>query len=214
MRLNSNWGIFKSAVSFILAFSIGIGMGGPKVFAISEEEKVDIIKQAEQYLKDNGVRFSKENNSVEKIANEPTKQLDCNAKKGNKDDLVDPAEVDKFLEENQKYFPDEEIFKLRKELLMLTKKEFLRIKSLSFRGPGIMCLISLLLGLWGVDRFLLKDIPLGVLKLMNWISVSGGSKLEIVHFAFFIFYLVDIFLTRGNTKEYNLKMILEAISKA
>ncbi len=77
-----------------------------------------------------------------------------------------------------------------------------------------MCLISLLLGLWGVDRFLLKDIPLGVLKLMNWISVSGGSKLEIVHFAFFIFYLVDIFLTRGNTKEYNLKMILEAISKA
>ncbi len=142
MRLNSNWRIFKSAVSFILAFSIGIGMGGPKVFAINEEEKMDIIKQAEQYLKDNGVRFSKENNSVEKIANEPTKQLDCNAKKDNKDDLVDPAEVDKFLEENQKYFPDEEIFKLRKELLKLTRKEFLQVKSLNFKSPRGMFFVS------------------------------------------------------------------------
>lgn len=192
-----NWGIFKSTVSAILAFSLGIGMVGSRGFAISDEEKADVIKRAEQYLKDNGVRFSKENSSVEKNA------------KDNEANLVDPDEVDKFLEENKNYFPDKEIFSLRKEILKLTRKEFLQLKSLSFRSPAIMCLISFFLGWTGLDRFLLKDIPLGVLKLLG-MTFFGGVGFAI---GAYIFSWIDVFLTWGNTKEYNLKMVLEAIAK-
>lgn len=186
MKLNK--GIFKSTVSFILAFSLGIGMGGSKGFAISDEEKADAIRQTEQYLKDNGLRFSKEDSIAKNNA------------KNNEDDLVDPDEVDKFLEENQKYFPDKEIFSLRKELLKLTRKEFLRVKSLNFKSPLGMFFVSFFLGGLGVDRFLLGDIELGLLKLFT----AGGCG---------IWNIIDWFLVKGNTRKYNLKMVLEDIGK-
>lgn len=196
MKLNK--GIFKSTVSFILAFSLGIGMGGSKGFAISDEEKADAIRQTEQYLKDNGVRFSKE--STEKDANEPSNQLDCNTAKGKEVKLVDPDEVDKFLEENKNYFPDKEIFKLRKELSKLTRKEFLRVKTLNFKSPLGMFFVSFFLGYLGVDRLLLDDVVLGLVKFLT----VGG---------FGIWTIIDWFLIKGKTREYNLKMALRDIGE-
>ncbi len=198
MKLNK--GIFKSTVSLILAVSLSIGMGGSKGFAISDEEKADIIKQAEQYLKDNGLRFSKEDSIAKKNA------------KNNEDDLVDPDEVDKFLEENQKYFPDKEIFSLRKELLKLTRKEFLRVKSLNFKSPLGMFFVSFFLGEFGVDRFLLEDVPVGILKLGSFITLCLGG-FGLFTFVMSIFHIVDWFLVKGNTREYNLKMVLEDMGR-
>lgn len=199
------WGIFKSAVSFILALSLGIGMVGSRGFAISDEEKADVIKQAEQYLKDK--------NSLEKILNELSKQSANNAEKDDEAELVDPDEVDKFLEKNKNYFPDKEIFKLRKELSKLTRKEFLRVKSLNFKSPLIMLFVSIFLGTFGLDRFLLEDAPVGTLKLGSFITFCLG-RFGLFTFAMSIFDIVDWFLVKGNTREYNLKMVLEAIGES
>ena len=51
-------------------------------------------------------------------------------------------------------------------------------------------LISIFVGGWGVDRFMLDDIGLGVLKLLT----AGGCG---------IWTIVDWFLIQDKTKEYN-----------
>lgn len=60
------------------------------------------------------------------------------------------------------------------------------------KDPGTMLILSVLLGGWGVDRFMLSDIGFGLLKLFTF----GGCG---------ILWLIDIFTTRDRTAEYNRK---------
>jgi len=58
------------------------------------------------------------------------------------------------------------------------------------RDRTLVLLISIFLGYLGIDRFLIGDIGMGLLKLLTG-GVCG------------IFWLVDIFLITGRVDEYN-----------
>lgn len=58
------------------------------------------------------------------------------------------------------------------------------------RDRVLILIISILLGALGVDRFLVGDVGLGLLKLL-----TGG--------VFGILWLIDIFLIMGRVDEYN-----------
>jgi len=58
------------------------------------------------------------------------------------------------------------------------------------RDRILMLVVSFFLGALGVDRFLLGDIGLGVLKLL-----TGGL--------FGVLWLIDLFLIMGRTDRYN-----------
>ncbi len=60
------------------------------------------------------------------------------------------------------------------------------------KDPGTMLILSVLLGGLGVDRFMLQDMGLGLLKLFTF----GGCG---------ILWLIDIFTTKERTAEYNRK---------
>ena len=64
----------------------------------------------------------------------------------------------------------------------------------NMKDPTISLVISILLGGYGVDRFYVGDIGLGVLKLIT----CGGAG---------IWWLIDIFLIMDRTKEKNIEIL-------
>ena len=100
---------------------------------------------------------------------------------------VDKQRVDMFLMSNQKYFPAEKIVFLREKLYSLDESRFLMVSAIELKDPTTMLLVSLFLGSLGVDRFMMKDTGMGVLKLltggccgiltiMDWVTIQKKVK--------------------------------------
>lgn len=66
------------------------------------------------------------------------------------------------------------------------------------KSGGVMTLIAWLGGSFGIDRFMLGDTTLGIVKLVT----CGGCG---------IWSLIDIFTASGRTRKYNAQKILEQI---
>jgi len=73
------------------------------------------------------------------------------------------------------------------------KSDFMTRFNAQARNPVVMFGFSVFLGYFGIDRFLLGQIILGILKLITF----GG---------FGIWVLVDLFLIGGTTREKNLEI--------
>lgn len=100
---------------------------------------------------------------------------------------VDRQKIDMFLMSNQKYFPTEKIMYLKDKLYKLTEDKFSLLSTVELKDPTTILIISLLLGSLGIDRFMLKDTGMGVLKLLtggccgiltiiDWFSVQKKAK--------------------------------------
>lgn len=100
-----------------------------------------------------------------------------------------------FLFPNKQY-ADEEI----EGILMEAPDEFEGImRSIPFRKPSTLQIISIFPGSLGVDRFYLGDIKMGILKYFTF----GG---------FGIWWLKDIFSAKERCRAYNCKKLMDAIS--
>ena len=100
---------------------------------------------------------------------------------------VDKQKVDMFIMANQKYFPTEKIIFLKEKLYKLDESKFAMASVIELKDPTTLLMISLFLGGWGVDRFMLKETGMGVLKLLtggccgiltiiDWFSVQKKVK--------------------------------------
>ena len=100
---------------------------------------------------------------------------------------VDRQKVDMFIMSNQKYFPSEKIVFLKEKLYGLDENKFSMVSMIELKDPTTLLLISLFLGSWGVDRFMMKETGMGVLKLLtggccgvltiiDWFSVQNKVK--------------------------------------
>ena len=101
--------------------------------------------------------------------------------------LANKQKIDMFIMSNQKYFPAEKMMFLKEKLATTTESKFSMISCMEFKDPTTMLLISLFLGGWGVDRFMMKETGVGVLKLLtggccgiltiiDWFSISNKAK--------------------------------------
>jgi TM2 domain-containing membrane protein YozV len=70
--------------------------------------------------------------------------------------------------------------------------------SASLRNPDTIQIVSVFLGALGVDRFMLGDIGIGILKLL-----TGG--------VFGILTIIDWFKIRGLTQDRNMKVFMSSI---
>lgn len=96
---------------------------------------------------------------------------------------------------NAKFFPTENLVFLRERLSALEDDRFNMLAMVELKDPIMMLIISLLFGTLGIDRFLLGDIGMGVLKLL-----TGGLC--------GILTLVDWFLIMNKTKELNFNKVM------
>ena len=111
---------------------------------------------------------------------------------------MDQQKVDMFIMTNQKYFPAEKILFLKEKLLSLDEGKFTMVSALDLKEPTTLLIISLFLGYLGVDRFMIGDTGMGVLKLL-----TGGCC--------GILTIIDWFTIMNKTKELNFNKVMTLI---
>lgn len=112
---------------------------------------------------------------------------------------IDQARVNLFLATNGKKFASYQLNQIIAELPNLTDAQFQALLSQDFKDPTMMLIVSLLGGILGIDRFLLNDTGLGVIKLLT----CGG---------FYIWMIIDWFLIQDRTKEYNYNLLIQTVN--
>lgn len=100
---------------------------------------------------------------------------------------MDMQKVDMFIMSNQKYFPSEKIMYLKEKLKFLDDDRFSMISTVELKDPTTILLVSIFLGGLGIDRFMIGDTGMGVLKLLtggvcgilaiyDWFTISKKTK--------------------------------------
>ena len=101
--------------------------------------------------------------------------------------MADQQKIDMFIMTNQKYFPEEKMVYLKDKLRTLDDEKFSLISTMEFKDPTTLLLISIFVGGLGIDRFMLGDTGMGVLKLLtggccgvltiiDWFTISKKAK--------------------------------------
>lgn len=106
--------------------------------------------------------------------------------------------VDMFIRENQKYLPQKEIAYLREVLITTDEETFARLLDIEFKDPFFVFLASFYYGCLGVDRFMVGEIEMGILKLLT-IGLFG------------VWTVADWFITFKKAERINFNRIMELI---
>lgn len=100
---------------------------------------------------------------------------------------MDKQKIDLYLTTNAKYFEPSAIPIIRQKLEKADDTTFLSIQSCELKDPTTLLLISIFLGTLGIDRFMLGDTGMGILKLLtcgccgvltliDWFTISKKTK--------------------------------------
>ena len=80
---------------------------------------------------------------------------------------MEQSKVDMYLTTNQKYFPADKLPLIKEKLMSLSDEKYMVVMGIELKDPTTMLLISVFLGTLGVDRFMMGDIGMGILKLLT-----------------------------------------------
>lgn len=108
---------------------------------------------------------------------------------------MEQNKVDMYIMTNQKYFPAEKIMYIKEKLAAMDESKFSMISTIEMKDPTTILLVSIFLGGLGIDRFMLGDTGMGILKLLTC-GVCG------------ILTIIDWFTVSKKTKELNFNNIM------
>src|SRR6056297_2717437 len=109
---------------------------------------------------------------------------------------MEQSKIDLFVSTmNEKFVPNQ-MMAIRSQLEKLDDSRFALVQSLNYKNPTTLLIISIFLGGLGIDRFMLGQIGLGILKLLT----CGGAG---------IWTIIDWFIISGKTKEYNYQLFMQ-----
>ena len=108
---------------------------------------------------------------------------------------MDQTRVDMYIMANQKYFPAEKMVYLKDRLASLDESKFALLSTIEMTDPTTLLLVSIFLGSLGIDRFMIGDTGMGILKLL-----TGGCC--------GILTIIDWFTISGKTKELNFNKVM------
>ncbi|NLD87403.1 MAG: TM2 domain-containing protein [Clostridiales bacterium] len=112
--------------------------------------------------------------------------------------MLDQQKIDMYIMTNAKYFPEDKIFYLKEKLRTMDDEKFSIIATIEMKDPTTLLLISIFLGSLGVDRFMLGDTGMGILKLLT-VGCCG------------ILTIVDWFTISKKAKEVNFNKVMSLI---
>lgn len=107
---------------------------------------------------------------------------------------MDNYKVDMFLMTKGKYFRSEHLMEIQDRLKNIDDSKRSLLQTIQFHDPALILVVSVVVGYLGIDRFMIGDIGLGVLKLIT----CGGLG---------IWAIVDWFLIMGLTKDKNMQKL-------
>ncbi len=108
---------------------------------------------------------------------------------------MDAQKVDIFLTTNRKLFPASKLPLIREKLLAADEGKYIVVQSLDHKDPTVVLIISLFLGSLGIDRFMLGDVGIGILKLLTG-GVCG------------ILTIIDWFTVMNKAREKNYQELM------
>ncbi len=111
---------------------------------------------------------------------------------------MEQQKIDMFIMTNQKYFPPEKIMYLKDKLRTIDDEKFALVSTIDLKDPTVILLISIFLGSLGIDRFMIGDIGMGILKLLT-LGVCG------------ILTIIDWFTISKKVKELNFNNVMALI---
>lgn len=111
---------------------------------------------------------------------------------------MDQQKIDMFVMTNQKYFPAEKIMYLKDKLKTLDDEKFSLVSTVELKDPTTILLVSIFLGVLGIDRFMIGDTGMGILKLLTG-GVCG------------ILTIVDWFTISKKTKDLNFNNVMSLL---
>lgn len=111
---------------------------------------------------------------------------------------MEQSNVDLFLSVNANKFPQNKIMLVRELLLNAPSEKDIVINTAQFQDPVLLLIMSLFFGGLGVDRFMLGQVGLGILKLLTSL--------------FAIWVIIDWFLIMGKTREHNFNKLMAALA--
>jgi len=107
---------------------------------------------------------------------------------------MDAQKADMFLTVNGKYFESHLIPQIRERLLAVDDSKWVMMQAISLKDPTTSIIVSILVGHFGVDRFMIGDTGLGIGKLLT----CGGLG---------IWTIVDWFMIMKATREKNFEKL-------
>lgn len=87
---------------------------------------------------------------------------------------------------------------VREKLLAMPDEKYVMVSSVDYKDPTTLLIVSLFLGTLGVDRFMIGNVGLGVLKLL-----TGGCC--------GILTIIDWFTIMNKTKEVNFTKLMALV---
>lgn len=108
---------------------------------------------------------------------------------------MDNYQVDQYILVHHHFFSEEDIPRLKQYLLGVDASMWHRVLATPLQDPHIVRVVSIFAGPIGVDRFMIGDIFLGVLK-----TVTCGGLL--------IWAIVDCFVVYKSTQKYNFNKLI------
>jgi hypothetical protein len=108
---------------------------------------------------------------------------------------MDAQKVDMFIMTNQKNLPADKIILVKEKMLAADESKFNLLTTVDIKDTTTLLLISIFLGGLGIDRFMLGDIGMGILKLLTG-GVCG------------ILTIIDWFTVQNRTRELNYNNIM------
>ena len=112
--------------------------------------------------------------------------------------IMEQSKIDMFIMSNNGKFTPQQFSVIREKLATLPDEKAVVVMSNQYYDSTTMLILSIILGSYGVDRFLLGDIGLGVLKLLT----CGGCG---------IWTIVDWFSVKQRTYDSNFKKFNETL---
>ena len=107
---------------------------------------------------------------------------------------MEKSKIDLYLTTNAQYFETTAIPIIRQKLENASEETFLTLQAVELKDPTILLIISILLGSLGIDRFMLGDVGMGILKLLT-LGCCG------------ILTIIDWFTISKKAKQYNLAQV-------
>jgi len=111
---------------------------------------------------------------------------------------MDTTKIDLWMMTNSKFFPEEKVPYIRDRLRAMPPERIDHLYALNLKDPTTITIVSVVAGEFGVDRFMIGDIGLGVAKLLT----LGGCL---------IWWIVDMFLIGKRTREVNYNRLMQVV---
>lgn len=111
---------------------------------------------------------------------------------------MNAEKVDTFIVGVQKYLPANKLAIIRQKLEDAPDSKHIIASSIEMKDPMTVLLISLFLGCFGIDRFMIGDSGMGILKLLTC-GLCG------------ILTIIDWVIIMEKTKEYNYNRLVAVL---